>query len=232
MLFVFLVLSYLELIEDLTNTDRAGLLSFYRYVADQRCYRRYETLSFSMFGQKRFFDIFGIRLDIPSGFLDGKYVLSDAIANLRINPYEIFLNPSLGLAVVFPTGTTPATSERVVISSFFSLNPTISEDLSIAVMIGGNFSPNKKLTTYNRMFPHTFDEVLVSMGFAYEVFREIVTQLSFFVFYENFRDLGFQVIFRGNLDTKEFRFSPLLFLAFGRTCRRGYGIGLLLSRLF
>lgn len=222
MITALIVISFFEFSNSYIVEDRIGLVSFY----SQREYVEKHNITFSLFGQKKFLDIFEIRLDVPSGITKGKFLLSDTIATMKINPSEIFLNPSFSLSFEFPTGTTPATSDRLVISPRLCLSRELSENFSFIILVSGNFSPNRTSKIYNTLYPHTFNEVLIFTGANMKILRFLKIQGDIGAIYENFRNIGFQPQIKiiagfNKLNIHLFSFMNLG----GKIIRKGFGIG-------
>lgn len=222
MITVLIILSFFEFANNHIVEDRIGLISFY----SQREYVERHNIAFCIFGQKKFLDIFEIRLDVPSGITKGKFLLSDAIATLKMNPSEIFLNPSFSLSFEFPTGTAPATSDRLIISPKLSISSELSENFSFMVFVSGNFSPNRTSKIYNTLYPHTFNEVLIFTGANIKVLPFLKIQGDIGAIYENFKNIGFQPQIKIIAGFNKLNIHLFSFMNLGeKIIRKGFGIG-------
>lgn len=225
--FLFLI-SYIEFINDHFAEDRIGFIFFY----SRRTYIEKSNFTVSIFGQKKFLDIFEIKIDIPSGISGRKYVISDLSLSLKVNPSEIYMNPSFSLIFELPTGTRPATSNKFTISPLLFLKGSITEKLSVLGFISGSFSPEKTKGTYNSLFPRASEEIGWLVGLKAKIKTELYVQSDLYITYEEFKVLGIQPQIKFNLESDEFKSSVFIFSAHGKSIRRGFGIGATLMFLF
>lgn len=221
-----------EIMSESNIKDKVGIISIYSQ-RKQIDYIEKHNISLFLFGQKKFLDLFQVRLDLPSGIAKGKLILSDLMVNFTINPSEILMKPCFSLGFEFPTGTSPATSGRFTISPKLSLMQELTENISLNFLILGNFSPDKSEKRYNTLFPHTFNEILGFIGIRTGL-KSISLQPAIGLIYENFKYLGFQVQAEVITSVSDnFEISVVSFLNIGeRTIRKGYGAGLSLNYSF
>ncbi len=235
LLFSVLILStgYPHLFSDHSVINRFGVLSFVSW-RNLTSYEPYLALSF--FGEAEFLKMFGLRLDFPFGYDLKKSILkfSDFSADLKFNPVDLVLSPTFILSFEFPTGSTPFSQRRIIISpqAYFKFDVAF---LKLDFILGANFSPEKK-EEVNLLYPHTTkNEVFLFSGYFFDVAPKILSAgIRIGGIYEDFSRFVFQPSAHLVLSVLFLDFDVFAVGNFGQNgnVRQGYELGGFLSFKF
>ena len=181
---------YLEFLPAYNTRDRVGVISF---LSSRDIAGGERNIALGIFGEKAFIgDMFSVRADLPFGIMqNGDFLISDLIATLKFNPLDIVLSPSFLISFEFPTGTSPATQDRIFISPKLSLGVDIAV-VKLSFLLGGNFSPSRD-GAYNVLYPHTANEIFLFVGGGVSIIPKILTgELRLGGFWEEMKYLVFE----------------------------------------
>ncbi len=228
---------YSELFDEQKVKGEIGLISF----ISQRKISNYErNILIGTFGEFSFLKIFGLRADIPAGLTEkGDLKLSDISGTFKLSLLDLSPMPTFLLSFEFPTGSTPFTENRIVISPMVFFKFGIL-NLKLSVLGGARFSPSKDKKEINILYPHTTqNEVFLFLGGGtYFIPKILLFELKLGGIYENLKKLVFQpqIHLVISIPTKpiEPKISVFGFGAIGQNgnARQGYGAGAYVSVSF
>ncbi len=190
------------------------------------------NLAVGGFVEAEFIKMFGLRVDVPAQLSD-KFLLSDISATVKFSPVDIILSPTLSLTFEFPTGSSPATSDMLVINPNLSIRFDVSI-IKFSVFGGGNFSPRRDQASENILFPHTGNEFYLFLGGGFPIIPFLNGEVRLGAIYEDMQRFVFQPQLHLYTSISFFTGSAFFFGALGQegNIRQGYGVGLYLSLSF
>ncbi len=221
---------YPELFDEQKVKDEIGLISF---ISERKISNYERNVLIGAFGEVSFLKIFGLRTDIPVGLTEKGYIkLSDISGTFKLSLPDLSFMPTFLLSFEFPTGSTPFTENKIVISPMVFFKFDIL-NLKFSTLGGARFSPSKDKKEINLLYPHTTqNEVFLFLGGGTYFIPKILSfELKLGGIYEELKKLVFQpqIHLDFSIPTKpiEPKISLFGFGAIGQrsNVRQGYGGG-------
>jgi hypothetical protein len=217
--------------------DGIGVISF---ISQRKISNYNRNILIGTFGEFSFLKIFGLRADIPLGLTEkGELKLSDISGTFKLSLLDLSPLPTILLSFEFPTGSTPFTEDRIVISPmvFFKIDIL---NLNFSVLGGARFSPSRDKKEINALYPHTTqNEVFLFLGGGTYFIPKILSfELKLGGIYEELKKLVFQPQIHFNISILTEPIEPKISLfgfgAIGQkgNTRQGYGGGAYISVWF
>ncbi|MFZ8801404.1 MAG: hypothetical protein ACO2PO_00205 [Candidatus Calescibacterium sp.] len=221
---------YPEFFDEHKVKDEIGLISF---ISQRKISNYKRNILIGTFGEFSFLKIFGLRADIPAGLTEkGDMKLSDISGVFKLSLPDFSPMPTFLISFEFPTGSTPFTQNRIVISPmvFFRFDLL---NLKFSLLGGARFSPSKDKKEINVLYPHTTqNEVFLFLGGGTYFIPKILSfELKLGGIYEELKKVVFQPQMHLNISIPTKPIEPKISLfgfgAIGQksNIRQGYGVG-------